>query len=236
MNKIKVIPNDKIEQEFKNIAPGTNFVPEWYKKSLQNIHGTNTELSLSDPLSTTSTYKKCSPFLDALTSGYIVYLTSDVEVTLLENNQPYIMWRSSNRTIVTNHDKPQWDGLIKPENCHDFVYKWHNTFTFKTPKNYSILFSHPANRFDLPFYTLSGVVDSDKYNLPVHFPFFLKSGFTGIIEKGTPIAQINFIKRDEWDRDFIMYDENNSIINLEKYFSKIKRSYKNTFWNKKVYK
>ena len=166
----------------------------------------------------------------------MVYTTCDIEVTILDSGQPYMMWRSNRRTAITTHDNVQWEGLYKPEDCHDFVYKWENSFIFNTPSGYSCLFNHPLNRFDLPFYTLSGVVDTDGYNLAVKFPFFLKKNFTGIIEKNTPVAQINFIKRENWDREFLPFDETKSIINNERFYSKIKRSYKNGFWNKKVYK
>jgi len=236
MNKFKIIGNDFIDQNFKNIAPATNFVPKWYKDSVQKINNAKTELSFSNPIATTSTYKKCSPFLDALTNGYMLHSTADIEVTTLEDGSPYIMWRSGNRTIISKHDDAQWSGLKVPQDSHALVYKWENTFIFNTPKNYSTMFSHPSNRFDLPFHTISGIVDTDKYNLPIKFPFFLKKNFEGIIEAGTPLAQITFIKRDEWEREFVDYDQTKSIIDHETFFSKIKTSYKNNFWNRKVYK
>jgi len=236
LNKFIIIANDDIDENFKNVHPATNFVPDWYKKSPQKINGTTTELIVEHPITTTSTYKKCSPFLDALVSGYMVCLTMDIEVTTLKDGSPYIIWRSGKRLAISSHDNEQWNGLKAPQDSHNLLYKWENSFTFKTPKDYSIMFSHPANRFDLPFYTLSGVVDTDKYILPVKFPFFLKKDFTGIIEAGTPIAQINFIKRDEWERNFISFDKEKIINNEETFISKIKLSYKNNFWNKKVYK
>jgi hypothetical protein len=33
---------------------------------------------------------------------------------------------------------------------------------------------------------------------PGRYPFFLKTGFTGLIPAGTPIAQIILIKNDKW--------------------------------------
>jgi hypothetical protein len=91
------------------------------------------------------------------------------------------------------------------------------------------------NRFDLPFISVNGVVDTDKYNLNVQFPFFIKDNFTGIIEKGTPIVQIIPIKRESWAREVKPYDQNANI-KLEKFLSTIKRSYKNNFWVKKDYR
>jgi hypothetical protein len=87
----------------------------------------------------------------------------------------------------------------------------------------------------LPFTTITGFVDSDIYNLPIQFPFFIKKGFTGIIEAGTPIAQMIPIKRNNWKIE--VKKENSEKFNIlsEKYLSTIKRSYKNNFWFRKKY-
>jgi hypothetical protein len=201
MKNVKIIPTREEASFVVNIQKSTLHVPEWYKKSPQKIKGLeNYSLIPGNSRVTTSTYKKCSPLLDAFTNGYIFYLSQDIEVTTKENGEPYIMWRDSTLNPVTWHEKDQWEGFSYPENCHDFVYKWQNNFIIKTPKNYSTLFTHPHNRFDLPFYTISGIVDTDKFNLAVQFPFFIKNNFTGIIKAGTPIAQITFFKREHWFR------------------------------------
>ena len=57
------------------------------------------------------------------------------------------------------------------------------------------------NRFDLPFYTMSGIVESDIWGLPVFTAFFLQKDFIGVIPKGTPIFQIIPFKRDDWERE-----------------------------------
>jgi hypothetical protein len=226
MKQINIIPTLPNHELILNIAPAKNYIPEWYKKSPQKIKGLEKYLLVpEDPSATTSTYKKCPPFLDALTNGYIFYLTKDIEVITASDGSPYILWRTKPDPISW-HDKEQWEGLQYPKNCYNFVYKWQNHFIIKTPKNYSTLFTHPHNRFDLPFQCISGVVDTDKYNLAVHFPFFLQKGFTGIIESGTPIAQINFFKRNHWFKNVLNYDEKFIKSENEKFHSKIERTYK----------
>jgi hypothetical protein len=98
------------------------------------------------------------------------------------------------------------------------------------------LFSNPINRFDLPFQTITGIVDCDKYPGQVHFPFFLKEGFTGIIPAGTPVTQIIPIKRERWQREQLKSDKDFSPIFFEKFFSTIKRSYKKNYWSRKEYR
>lgn len=235
MKKIKIRGMEEYSDNFLNIYPAEDFIPEWYRNSPPKIKNANTELMINNPMNLTSTYKKCTPFLDALSSGYIVALSADIEVVIDDNEVPRIIWRTG-RNIVASHDVQQWDGLPYPSDCFPFVFIWNNQFSINTPAGYSLLFTQPLNRFDLPFESISGIVDADLYNLAIGFPFFIKKGFSGIIKKGTPIVQIIPIKREDWERQYINYDKNFSITEKEKFRSTIKRSYKNNFWNRKKYK
>jgi hypothetical protein len=235
MKIFKIRATEEYSDSFFNIFPAEDFVPDWYRKSPSKIKGESTELLISAPYSVTSTYKKCTPILDAITSGYVVALSADIEVILKDDGSPYIMWRTM-RDIISFHSAEQWEGLPCPNGYFPFVYKWNNQFTINTPSGYSLLFTKPFNRFDLPFESVSGIVDTDAYDMPVNFPFFIKKGFTGIIPKGTPIAQIIPIKRESWGREHIEYDKDFHMIAIDRFRSTIKRSYKNNFWNRKIYK
>lgn len=226
---------EKSGEHFFNIVPASEFVPEWYRKSPGRITGATSELFPEAPAGTNSTYKKCTPFFDAITAGYMVYLTADIEVIKQENGMPFIMYRPE-RKIITAHSAEQWEGLPCPEGYSPYVYKWHNQFNIKLPKDYSLLFVSPINRFDLPFVTVTGIVDCDMYTGNVHFPFFIKNNFTGIIEKGTPITQIIPIKREYWEREHGSYDADKTSLHQQTFFSTIKRSYKTNYWQKKEYK
>jgi len=236
VKKVELIPIKEEALLRVNIEVAKKHVPDWYKKSPQKIKGLeNYSLVPNNSNTTTSTYKKCTPFLDALTNGYIFYLSQDIEVTRKEDGSPWITWRNGTLNPISHHDNNQWEGLKPPDNCYNYVYKWENYLVIKTPKKYSTLFTHPHNRFDLPFQTISGIVDTDKYNLPVHFPFFLKENFTGIIKAGTPVAQITFFKRNRWVSLIKKYNKNFYQKAQFNFFSNIERSYKNLFWEKKEY-
>ena len=236
MKKVKIVPIEKNALFCINIEKATLHIPNWYKESRQKIKGLeNFSLMPDSPVATTSTYKKCAPFLDAVSNGYIFYLTQDIEVIKREDESPYIMWRLETLNPISWHNENQWDGLVYPENCHKTLYKWQNYFNIKTPRGYSTLFTHPHNRFDLPFYTLSGVVDTDKYDLSVHFPFFIKKDFTGVIKAGTPVAQMTFFKRKHWFRSIKKFNEESIDKKFFEMFSNIERSYKNLIWQKKYY-
>lgn len=72
------------------------------------------------------------------------------------------------------------------------------------PPNYSMLSTHPFNRPDLPFTTLTGLADCDRFsetfiNFPAHWH---DADFTGVLPKGTPVAQCVPIRRDVWQAHF----------------------------------
>ncbi|MGY4450794.1 hypothetical protein ACVWZR_005454 [Bradyrhizobium sp. i1.3.1] len=86
---------------------------------------------------------------------------------------------------------------------------FHNLWTIEAPEGYSLFFTHPVNRFDLPFITLSGLVDCDRYRDSwIHFPaHWHNTGFRGVLPKGTPIAQCIPVKREDWTRQTSAFTE-----------------------------
>jgi hypothetical protein len=103
------------------------------------------------------------------------------------------------RSPIGHHDSSQVTGtpLFEPDR---FLIKFHNLWTIEAPEGYSVLFTHPFNRFDLPFTTLTGWVDCDRYHdnwidFPAHWH---DTNFSGVLPKGTPIAQCLPIKRENW--------------------------------------
>ena len=121
-------------------------------------------------------------------------LEDDVYVDQDEKGKPILSWKGE----VMMVDKRPTIELPVPNNCHPVHYGWRMNWYYETPPGYSVLITHPMNRFDLPFYTMSGIVESDIWGLPVFTAFFLKKNFIGKIEKGTPIFQMIPFKRDNW--------------------------------------
>ena len=98
-----------------------------------------------------------------------------------------------------------------------------------------MLLSHPFNRFDLPFTTLSGIIDADGILARGNIPFFIKEGFEGIVKQGTPIFQIIPFKRENWnvENDIRLKDRGKRNISLA---SRVIRGwYKDNIWHKKEY-
>jgi hypothetical protein len=227
--------NKNAEVSIDPPSPAKDHLTEEYKRLPFKVN--KTFLSLQPNLKGTNlTAKACIPVLDAFTAGYMVTLPCDITVTTSPEYNHRLFWEVDWEAIGS-HSNLQIGDMGVPYGFEIDPYKFETKWVIKTPPGYSVLITHPLNRFDLPFITLSGVVDSDSYNiLPVNLPFFLKDGYNGVIKKGTPIAQIIPFKREDWDSKIEMYKESNDgkfQINVLKSVSE--RSYKNRFWKKKKY-
>jgi hypothetical protein len=217
MNIKFVAGSQKISDFVESPKTSKSLIPKWYKnivgdKDLENI-------------------KKCMPFFDAISHGYIqttwanIYVKNNngiAEVTC-DGNIPLFLQRENTDMPVDN-------------NFYNIEFVWQRPWSISLPENFSCLITHPLNRIDLPFTTLSGIVDSDKsIHAPIgNIPFFIKNGFSGLIPKGTPMFQIIPIKRENWESETKPYDSKFWSSKIIEKIS-IKEFYKKKIWQKKLF-
>jgi hypothetical protein len=214
------------------------YIPSWYKK-LSKFHKSNS-ISKLHPVNDRGTdgsaasTKLCMPFFDALTSGYMYTLDYDLHIKQDKNGFPVLSWEGDNMIV----DKRLMIDVPVPTYHHPMHYGWKVNWYSETPKGYSLLITHPLNRHDLPFTTMSGIIDADLWHTPVFTSFFLKKNFIGIIPKGTPIFQMIPIKREEWSLEIDYSNKNieENQIKDEKRRSLIYAYYKNIIWQRKQYR
>lgn len=197
-------------------APAYKVIPEWYRSTKTTIDGIET-------------IKRCVPFLDSMTAGYTLTLPADIMF-----NKGTVQDISVNG-IIDYHADSQMGNLKIPSEYYKTVYKWINSFIMKTPKGYSTFFMHPVNRVDLPFYSFSGLVDTDKFPVEVNFPFLIKKDFVGIIPAGTPIAQAVPIKREDWTSSIDASSEYERPAFTHTMHNPPFNFYKRHFWTRKKY-
>lgn len=227
------------ESGMPKIIPSKTNIPQWYKDTEGYNYG-NIEFN-GDYVK--KNLKHCMPFFDSLTSGYTVELWCDVYFEAQPDGTHYIKWGrggyvdSKNNLIppIDFRNNKTNDRLPVPPGCEPSHYIWQFPYFLKTPPGYSLLMTHPINRFDLPFITLTGIVDADSTVPTGNLPFFIKAGFSGIVPKGTPILQIIPFKRESWtaERDDEIIKEGNR--NKFKTNSVFFGYYKKTLWHKKNY-
>jgi len=235
MKKLKVIPQTFVANAIKPFpTPAIFSIPKWFRDMRHTLPGHDKVNLAPNKKGPMATMKWCQPLLDSFSSGYMLTLSADVEVRVDVRGYPEFKWRVDNE-VIGNHPDAQTKGFPVSEEYVDVAYKFLNEVIIESPPGYSLLFTHPLNRLDLPFQTMSGVVDADVHPMAVNFPFYLKKGFEGTLEKGTPIVQIIPIKRENWFREESEFSEKDSLFRYHKFAQTIYRSYKKNFWTRKNY-
>lgn len=248
MKRIRFIPsNSFVLEETSPPIPMKSFIPEWYKAGEIAISKKTEKPASPSESGISGGLKSCIPFLDALVSGYAITSWEDIYVKTSEkvnivqhvSKNPYtdeyeekkdlMLKMIDERTGSLGHTIPR-----PYEHCENHMV-FSGQWGVRLPKGWSLLVTHPLNRFDLPFTTSSGIMDSDEWWTGGNIPFFFKKNFEGIIPKGTPFAQIIPIKRSSWTS----YVSQLSIKRYQ-YLSEKVRSvpmgwYRNNIWVKKKY-
>jgi hypothetical protein len=171
-------------------------LPDWFKalpaKAFNETMGEQTP-----------TVKKCPPFIDAMTYGFLIPLAVDLEVQDGEFTWnfegPEGLIGEYPHSPISFHDSSQVAGTPFFERDH-VVIKFNCFWTIEAPPGYSLLCTHPVNRMDLPFMTLTSLVDSNTfYDIPLNFPArWHDTRFNGLLPKGTPVAQCLPVKCESW--------------------------------------
>ena len=189
-----------LEKILPRPIPAVLGLPDWYKampqKAFSQTMGEETQ-----------TVKKCPPFIDAMTYGFLIPLPIDLSVRDGEFSWnfelPEGFVSEYSHSPIGFHDPSQVAGTPFFDDDR-FIIKFNNFWTIEAPPGYSLLFTHPVNRTDLPFTTLTGLVDCDRFHdTPPNFPArWHDTGFDGVLPKGTPVAQCLPVKRESWAARF----------------------------------
>jgi hypothetical protein len=237
-----------VPKEYEPVL-SSQLLPDWYKNTPSYF---SNEKKPDENAKSTATIKRCIPVFDSLTAGYLIlthvdlYVSQRNVITSEENStdfksrkeqiQPWYSWPAyspiefHNMQQLPNHPYNTGHTLAAP--------KWMNPWSIKTQPGYSVLFLPPMHHPSM-LSILPGIVDTDKYNNLVNFPFVLKDiTFEGLIPAGTPIAQIIPFKRESWKKTIQTTDElaqksfKDNLLVTSKFFD----GYKKFFWQKKEYK
>ena len=182
-----------------NPVPAGKLIPEWYKNAKSYLNNEK-KPSIDQAF---VTIKKCVPVFDSMTAGYLILLGRDIYCEQTETG-PFFHWRTEgdeeSGKVLTQHVEFQVQD--HPDNTLGHQLKIENQWMIKTDPGYSCLIIPPMHR-DNQIVVLSGIVDTDKYYEKINLPFNLKNDkFEGMIEAGTPIAQIIPFKRESYKFSF----------------------------------
>lgn len=223
-------------------------IPEWYKKLEHTVLN--------------KTVKGCMPFLDSLTTGYILKMPQDFYVrhnvdsvnekgekikdsfqTFSLHDMSHLIFAKGlnfNSGIDVHPIKQLENSPLIDKNKNLPFYKILNPWKIKTPKGYSCLFVPPLNNADDRFSIIPAIVDTDTFPNEINFPIVINGDkypiLETIIKKGTPYVQIIPFKRDSW-RMVLKPIKQKQIHNLHFFYRlKVLNTYKEKYWNKKSWK
>jgi hypothetical protein len=202
------------------------------------------------------------PFLDSLTSGYLLKMPQDFHVrhNVINKNEKGEQFKDSFQTYALHdqsqllhfkkinlnseldvHSIKQLEGSpLIDKNKNLSFYKIINPWKIKTPKGYSCLFVPPLNNSDDRFSIIPAIVDTDVFPIEINFPIIINGDkypiLETIIEKGTPYVQVIPFKRDNWKIKLIPREEKEVQNSRLFYGLKVLNIYKEKYWNKKSWK
>ncbi len=178
-------------------APARSTLPDWLRtmpaSAFSHVHDTEVR-----------TVKQCPPFVDAMSHGFVIPLPCDVAVS-----DGCLSWdwdlaplsvEAHPRSPLSFHVPAQVTGtpFYHPDRA---VVKFNSFWTVELEEGWSLFATHPVNRDDLPFRTLTGLVDADRFSdVGILFPaVWVDPGFEGVLPRGTPVAQCFPVPREPLD-------------------------------------
>jgi hypothetical protein len=187
--------------------PAKRGLPAWLKQMAMSADAPDLGKELP-------TVKQCPPFVDAMSHGFMIPLAADLHVedgifewdwgeAAVDGKVPASDLGQYPRSPIGYHDNAQLTGTPFFDAEYAAI-KFLCFWTIELPPGYSLLATHPINREDLPFRSVTGLVDCDRFSLQfVHFPaLWVDHGFRGVLEKGTPVAQCVPVKREAYELAF----------------------------------
>ena len=169
-------------------VPAKRGLPDWLKRMPMTARAEDFETDVK-------TVKQCPPFVDAMGFGFLMPLACDLR---FEDGTFAWDWEDlpaglpghTARAPLSFHLNAQVvdSPLFEPDSL---LIKFMNFWTIELEPGYALLVGHPVNRPDLPFRSVTGLVDADRYvDNYVHCPAaWTDRGFSGVLPKGTPVAQ-----------------------------------------------
>jgi hypothetical protein len=167
--------------------PAKQGLPDWLKRmpvtAFSDFHGRDIR-----------TVKQCPPFVDAMTAGFLIPLPCDVHCDRGKFDWNWDLPPTSTpeqpRAPLSFHVTAQLEGSPLAQGDRPAI-KFNSFWTIELEAGWSLLAMHPANRLDLPFRTLTGLVDADRFNeIGIFFPaLWIDPDFVGVLPRGLPVVQ-----------------------------------------------
>ena len=237
---IKFIANKVWLSKESNSAPKPiiRTIPDWFRKADRFAKRPDGEFWIGPDKGKVPTWKACPAIFDIMGTGYSLNLPCDIEFYMTESGLKHKVLSNKYQDFIQVRDEmPQFE---HPRGYYKNHFALTPDWQIKTPPGYSVLYTQPFNRFELPFLLTTGIVDNDKVHMPGSFPFFIVEEFEGVIPAGTPYAQLIPFKRENWTSEIIEQDDGSELMRQAMDNANIYRKpdggiYKNEVWEQRKY-
>ena len=185
-------------------VPARGLLPDWLRAMPANAHS---QIHGRD----IRTVKQCPPFVDAMAYGVMILLPCDVTV-----DHGALSWAWDIPEPATSGHPRAPLSFHVPAQLVDTPFaaagqaaiKFNSFWTIEVDPGWSLFATHPVNREDLPFRTITGLVDADRFHDGgINFPaLWTQPDFSGVLPKGTPVAQCFAVPRAAPELVFESFD------------------------------
>lgn len=210
MKKIKFVSNRPwlSKQSTSVPQPASKNIPNWYREADRFYKNPQTGEYWLDPNNgKMPTWKACPALMDMMGTGYTLVTPCDLTFYLDDNGKITVKTDNAYYQDFCTARTPM-EQFSHPLGYYEEHFAWFPDWAVTVPEGYSVFYTTPMNRYELPFLTVGGIIDNDKINLPGSMPFFLIKGFEGTIKAGTPYVQMLPFKREDWESEIIIEDPN----------------------------
>jgi hypothetical protein len=241
------VPNIYFEELFYELGcpqpqPAIRSFPKWFKDMPRFF---NVDPNKEVPTRDFGTIRDCPAVNDAMSFGYMLFLPGDIYVDATKSEVFFDTGTFGNGSriddagpafkLISHHDPISTGGYKSMFDFHEQTLKWQTYWGIRTDEGYSTMFIHPMHRNDLPFYSVTAIVDTDKFGTRSPYAFFIKKGFKGVIHRGTPMLQVIPFRREDWEMQIVEPDGKDYQINQQKIASVFTQPYKKLFWQRKKF-
>jgi hypothetical protein len=185
--------------------PARSALPDWLRampgSAHSEIHGRDIR-----------TVKQCPPFVDAMAYGVLILLPCDVIINngafSWDWNIPVPATPGHPRAPLSFHVPAQFPNAPFARQGQAAI-KFNSFWTIELESGWSLFATHPVNRDELPFRLIAGLVDADRFHDGgINFPaIWTRPDFSGVLPKGTPVAQCFAVPRAAPELIFEAFDE-----------------------------
>lgn len=225
MTTVRFLHGPDFSGVFPSPTPSVKHLPQWFKDLRPQ----------SSPDPTSATVKKCIPFLEALSAGFIIPLWSDLYVRAENGTISFTF--PSGFPLSQSMESHSYD-QIKGHPLSDTPYgkmpfKLISPWVVNTDDGYSCFFTSPMNHMETRLKIMDGVVDTDSYYNTINFPFLWTGGDGEFrIPKGTPLVQVIPFKREEYKCEVGVMDQAKALNTSALLGTVFQDGYRKEHWHK----